>query len=130
MAHYLDTSALAKLARAESESAALLDWVRRSDTAMVSSDLARTELMRALRRSDPSAVAVGRRVLESVDLIALSPRILDEAGRLDPVALRSLDAIHLASALTLGDDLQSIVTYDVRLADAARAVGIPALAPS
>lgn len=131
VAHYLDTSALVKLAVHEAESAALFAWAKGyGGDALVTSDIARTELMRALRRSAPDAAQRGRIVLESVTLIGLSPQILDAAGRLEPVTLRSLDAIHLSSALALGDDLESLVTYDERLADATRAYGIPVTAPA
>ncbi|MBF0815700.1 type II toxin-antitoxin system VapC family toxin [Microbacterium paludicola] len=131
MVHYLDTSALVKLARREAESDALLAWGRsQDDRTLISSDLARTELMRSLRRADPDATPQARLVLDSLALIALTPQILDAAGRLDPVSLRSLDAIHLAAALAVGDELDGIVTYDARLADAARSVGVAVIAPA
>lgn len=70
-----------------------------------------------------------RAVLDSLTLIEVTPAILDQAGRLDLVSLRSLDAIHLAAALALGDDLDTLVTYDDRLADAASLNGIRVAAP-
>jgi hypothetical protein len=69
-------------------------------------------------------------VLDSVTLIEATTQIFEEAGRLDPPALRSLDSIHLATALDLGDDLEAIVTYDDGLAEAAAANGIPTVGPS
>ena len=71
-----------------------------------------------------------REVLASVTTTRLSAAICDAAGRLDPVGLRSLDALHLASALDLGDDLEPLVGYDDRLADGARTLGIQVLAPT
>ena len=127
--YYADTSALVKLAVLEAESSALQAWVTGGTVAMAASDLARTELLRAVRRAAPSAVGAARDVLSRLLLISATSDIFDAAARLDPVELRSLDAVHLASALALGDDLEGIVTYDERLGDAARAIGLAVLAP-
>ena len=62
-------------------------------------------------------------------LIRLSPDLLDRAGDLDPLELRSLDAIHLAAAESLGHDLGALVTYDQQMAGAARELGLPVVAP-
>lgn len=129
MAHYIDTSALAKLVTAEAESDALHDWIQKDDPTLVASDLARTELMRAVRRVSPERAPLVRAVLDSLVLLKASSAIFESAGRLDPVGLRSLDALHLASALELGDDLESFVTYDDRLAEAARLQGLSVLTP-
>jgi len=69
-------------------------------------------------------------VLDSLTLTDVTTAIFEQAGRLDPTTLRSLDAIHLAAALDLGDDLDSLVTYDERLAEAARLNGILVTAPT
>ncbi len=130
MAHYLDTSALVKLVVAEAETPALRAWLVEVARIPLSSDLARTELLRVVRRSAPDRVLEARAVLDAVTLVELTTAIFEEAGRLDPAILRTLDALHLASALSLGDDLESLVTYDDRLADAARANGIPVTAPA
>lgn len=130
MAHYFDTSALAKLVVAEPETAALRTWLGQADRDPVASDLARTELLRAVRRAAPDRVLQARAVLDSVTLTAVTAALFEQAGRLDPASLRSLDAIHLAAALDLGDDLESVVTYDERLADAARSNGIEVTAPA
>lgn len=130
MAWYLDTSALVKLVVAERETPALLQWLRAADRRTVSSNLARTELLRVVRRAAPAQLVRARAVLAAVDLLALDPPLLDQAALLDPVALRTLDALHLAGALTLGDDLDGLVAYDERLLAATRAAGLESVAPA
>jgi hypothetical protein len=71
-----------------------------------------------------------RTVLESVILLTLSTSICERAAMLEPDVLRSLDALHLAAALELGDDLEAVVTYDHRMAEGAEALGISTIAPS
>ncbi len=129
MAHYLDTSALVKLVVAEEETAALREWLGEADRSPVSCDLARTELLRAVRRAAPDRVVQAREVLDSITLIDVGTQNFEHAGRLEPTLLRTLDALHLAVALELGDDLDGLVTYDERLAQAARLNGVPTLAP-
>lgn len=126
---YADTSALVKLAVTEAESGALRAWLRSSGASLATSDLARTELLRAVRRAAPGAAAAARDLLTRLMLVTASAEVFDEAARLDPVELRSVDAVHLATALALGDDLDGVLTYDDRLADAARALGVPVIAP-
>lgn len=77
----------------------------------------------------PDALAATRQALRTIDLIAIADGILDSAASLDPRVLRTLDAIHLATATLLGDDLAMIVTYDARMADGARLLGLPVLSP-
>lgn len=127
--HYADTSALVKLIVVEAESSALLEWLVSEKAELVTSDLARTELIRAVRRALPEAVGQARDLLSRLILVQASPGIFDQAARLVPEELRSLDAVHLATALALGDDLEGLVTYDDRLAAAALQQGIPVLAP-
>ena len=129
MTFYLDTSALVKLVVAEAETDALGEWLRERDRGPVSSDLARTELLRTVRRVAPDRAVRARAVLDTVVLLKVSTATFEAAGRLEPDALRSLDAVHVACALELGDDLEGIVAYDRRLAEAAEANGIRALAP-
>lgn len=129
MAFYLDTSALVKLVVAEPETAALRSWIKSVDRELVASDLARTELMRLVRRVVPDRALLAREVLESVILVEVTTAVFEEAGRLHHADLRSLDAIHLAAALYLGDDLEGLVTYDKRLAEGASANGIEPIAP-
>jgi predicted nucleic acid-binding protein len=130
VAHYFDTSALVKLVVAEDETDALIGWLDETDGDWVSSDLARTELLRAVRRTTPDRVVRAREVLDSVTLLDITTQVFEEAARVDPPALRTLGALHLAVALGLGDDLESIVTYDDRLAEAAIANGVPITAPT
>ena len=130
MAYYLDTSALVKLVVAEPETAALRAWWREQGGTPVASDLVRTELMRAVRRAVPEAAVQAHAVLDALVLLQVSSRVLDVAGRLEPATLRSLDAIHLATALELGDELEGVVTYDDRLAEAAVAYGVSVVMPS
>jgi len=129
VAHYLDTSALVKLVAAERETPALRRWLRGRGRVAVTSDLARTELIRAVRRVDPEATADARRVLDALTVITLTTDTFERAGMLTPPTLRSLDTLHLAAALALGDDLDGLVTYDERLGAAATEHGVAVLAP-
>lgn len=128
-ATYLDSSALVKLAVAEAESAALRRFLRRRRP-LISSALARTEVGRALLPYGTEADGRGRAVLARVDLVRVSDRVLELAARLQPPELRSLDAIHLATAQQLGADLGRVVTYDVRMSAAAQSLGWTVVAPS
>ena len=129
MAFYADTSALVKLVAAEQETQALQAWQHQNRPDLVSGDLARTELLRAARRLTPDHVHVAREVLAAVRLLRIGERVFGQAAMLDPPSLRSLDAIHLASALDLGPDLEGIVTYDRRLADAAALNALRVVSP-
>lgn len=131
---YLDASALAKLVRAEPETAALLEHVNHRN--LLSSSIVLTELPRAIRRAaagDPALPldALIRRASELLDAIALIPvddRLLAVAGAIAEPALRSLDTIHVAAAAGVGP-LDAFVTYDVRQGAAARLAGLPAISP-
>jgi len=128
-ATYLDSSALVKLAVREPESAALRRYLRRRRPLLVSA-LARTEVVRALLPLGPDAVRRGHDVLARVGLVRINDRVLGAAGELMPVELRSLDAIHLATAQQLGVDLARIVTYDDRMASAANQLGVTVARPT
>ena len=130
MAYYLDTSTLVKLVVAEAETAALRAWLAGLDRTPVSCDLARTQLLRAVRRAAPDRVAQARAVLDSITLMKVTTETFEQAGRLGPSVLRTLDAVHLAAALDLGDDLDGMVTYDDRLAEAAQFNAILVTAPA
>ena len=114
---------------AETDSAALRTYLADRGSRRVSSALLRTESLRAVRHLGPDALATVREGLRRVDLIGIDDRILDAAGTLEPQVLRTLDAIHLATALAVGDDLEAIVTYDERMIEAARLLGLPTATP-
>ena len=126
---YLDTSAFVKLAVEESETAALRQFLADRALRRVSSALLRTEALRAVRHLGPDALASVREAIRRVDLVAIDDRILDAAGTLEPRVLRTLDAIHLATAMAMGDDLDAIVTYDDRMVEAAGLLGLLVSAP-
>ena len=126
---YLDSSAIVKLAVAEPESKVLRRHLSRGQR-LVSSALARTEVARALLPSGPDALERGDEVLRRIELVRVNDRVLREAGRLMPAELRSLDAIHLASAGQLGSAVKQIVTYDERMGGAAEALGFSVASPS
>jgi predicted nucleic acid-binding protein len=127
-ATYLDSSAVVKLIVAEPESAALRTHLRRRRP-LVSSALARTEVLRALLPVGEIALSRAHEVLRRLDLVRINDRVLDAAGVLRPAQVRSLDAIHLATAQLLGEDLGQVITYDDRMADAARSLGLKTIAP-
>ena len=124
---YLDTSAVVKLLLVEEESLALQAFIGDQDWA--SNALLRTELIRALARVDPSVVPRALDLLAQPSLLAIGTQVLDTAALLSPPSLRSLDAIHLASALQLRDELTAFVAYDDRLLAAASALGMPVASP-
>jgi predicted nucleic acid-binding protein len=129
---YFDASALVKLVQIEAESAALHAYLEAHPTERrVTSVLSRTEVMRAIWAGGPLAQQQALRVLEQTDQVALTGAVLDNAGALLPgVRLRTLDAIHLACALALGTELRTLITYDMRLGQAAAEVGLVSFAPA
>lgn len=126
---YLDTSALAKLLMTERESGPLEQAIL-EHTGLVSSWLTAAEVRRAVGRARP-----GKRgqavedVLGAVVLIEMTPALLEAAGELEPADLRTLDAIHLATALSMDDPSLTFITYDTRLAAAAGRHGLAVLSP-
>jgi predicted nucleic acid-binding protein len=128
-AAYLDSSAFVKLVVEEAGSAAVRAFLADHHARRVSSALLRTESLRAVRHLGPDALATVREGLRRVDLIGIDDRILDAAGTLEPQVLRTLDALHLATAMAVGDDLDVIVTYDERMVDAARLLGLSTVTP-
>lgn len=123
---YLDSSAIVKLVVREPESKALLTHLRRQR--LVSSALARTEVTRAVLGSGADAVARVPEVLARIDLVRVSDRVLQVAAELLPAEMRSLDAIHVATALLVGN-VRRVVTYDERMGRAARAARLRVVAP-
>jgi hypothetical protein len=129
MAFYLDTSAAAKLVVAEPASDAMASWAATHETQLIGSDLLRTELLRATRRAVPDLMQRARAVLDTLTLFNLTSATFERAATFDPEELRSLDALHLAAAMELDDELDGIVTYDDRMATAAALHGIAVIAP-
>jgi hypothetical protein len=141
---YFDTCALVKLIRTDAKSAALGRFIdARPGTRWFASELARAELARALRRVNHNdagtLIDAGRlqaeldyadRLCENLDLVPVSSRVLADAAALQQPFLRTLDAIHLATAAAVGPGLTALVTYDKRLAGAAGQAGLPVAAPS
>src|SRR5216683_4083779 len=127
---YIDTSAAVKLLMTEPESPALRRWLRRRP-ARASAAFLRVELVRVVRRAGlPRLIPEARKLLAGVHLIRLDDALLDHSADLDPNELRSLDSIHLAAAVSLGEDLAAVVSYDERLLAAATSLGLPTATPS
>jgi predicted nucleic acid-binding protein len=127
---YLDSSALVKLAVVEAGTVALTRWLaEHEDQARATSELARVEVTRAVMRAMPTALLQAHHVVARTYKVALTEQVLDTAASLQPQSLRSLDAIHLASALTLGSRLTAFVCYDERLNAAASALSLPVTTP-
>jgi predicted nucleic acid-binding protein len=124
---YLDTSAFLKLIVSEPESQAMREWMASSGPCW-SSQLLRSEAMRAARRLGVD-ITVVHQALEVVSLVTPAPSTFLVGGSLEPPQLRTLDALHLAAALELGDDLDALVTYDTQMIEGARAAGIAVLTP-
>jgi uncharacterized protein len=132
VAWYVDTSAFMKLAAIEDRSLEMRDWADAEEHrigALWSSDLLRTEALRAARRLSRDVLAATRDRLDRMALISVSTDTFQRAGEIDPAVLRSVDALHLAAALNLGDDLEGVVTYDERMATATSVLGLKTLAP-
>jgi predicted nucleic acid-binding protein len=140
---YLDSCALVKLIREEDESQALQAWLdERAGDVMVTSELARAEVVRVTRRNnhtDRGELIDARKltadldeaaaVLEAVTQVVIDRKILDRAGALEAPTVRSLDAIHLATALDLQASMIEFVTYDRRLAAVVREAGLAVVSP-
>jgi predicted nucleic acid-binding protein len=127
---YLDSSAIVKLVVPEAETEALVNELERWPD-RVSAALAHVEVHRALRRTRQprSAHARADAVLATIGLIRLDPPVLSRAAQFASPEMRSLDAIHVAAALTIGDDPEAFITYDARQAKAAAAEGLNVLQP-
>lgn len=127
---YLDSSALLKLVHEERESVALEHWIStRAGTPMVSSELAKVEVIRASRRVNAAALPAARALLAGLDLIPLTSDLIDEAAEAGERLLRCPDAIHLVSAMSIRPHLSAFVAYDHRLAQAASAAGLEPARP-
>jgi predicted nucleic acid-binding protein len=126
---YLDSSAIVKLVIREPESDALLAFLEPRQI-RVTSALARVEAVRAVRRHGRQATTRAHELLDGLNLLALDDALLDSAAAIDANELRSLDAIHIASAQQLQAELDALVSYDERMLTAARALGVPVSHPT
>lgn len=127
MSVYLDSSALVKLVVEEPESEDLRTFV--GDRVVVSSTVARTEVIRAVARAEPERVSAAEKVLAETSLIIIDGPLASAAAWVEPASIRSLDAIHLATARRLEVGLEALVTYDRRMVDAARMAGLRVASP-
>lgn len=128
MAAYVDATALTKILLDEADSDAIRRWYVETDRVLCSR-IGLVETRRAVtrRQHDPAHLEV---ILRSVEVVEFDVEIAREAGSIGPPSLRALDAIHLATALQLGREVDAFVTYDDRQAQAARAVGLPVVRPA
>jgi predicted nucleic acid-binding protein len=127
---YCDSSALVKLVVEEAESEALDDWLSsQRGVQLASSIIARTEVVLAVARYGDKWAAAANDLLATVAVIELDVDLADEAARLGSPGLRTLDALHLASALRIEQAITAFVVYDHGLAEAARSQGLRVVAP-
>lgn len=127
---YLDSSALLKLLFQEAESDALELWLSaRGDVPKVSSELAKVEVVRTCRRLDPRTLPAAQLLLAQLDIIPLAGAVIEQACTIGGPTLPSLDALHLASALTIGADVSAFVVYDHRVTASALDAGLPTVRP-
>jgi predicted nucleic acid-binding protein len=125
---YIDASALVKLVLAEPESLEMARWYVESER-VATSRIGIIETQRAVARRPHDPVHLDR-VLSGIEVISVTTRLGDRAAAISPASVRTLDAIHLATALGIGANLTSFVTYDDRLAAAARDLGLPVVSPA
>jgi len=126
---YVDSSAIVKLVASESETPALSKFLA-SRHPLISSALATTEVHRAVLPFGESFLRQATDVLARIELVRVSNEVLEDAGRLKSTSLRSLDAIHLATAALFGNTLSGVITYDGRMLDAAQSFGWSVHAPA
>jgi uncharacterized protein len=117
-----------KLVVEERESGALRDLLERHPEQLANA-IVEVEVVRAVRRAVPDLVPQAQRVVSQLAVVEPTERIRARAALLDPVTLRSFDALHLATALWIGEELDGLVTYDARMAAAAKTLGLVVLAP-
>lgn len=124
---YVDTSAAASLLKTEAQSLALKEWLVNSKSPLSSSALLETELRRVAMRTGASQ-ARATAILTRIAQVQMDQPILRSAGQLSGPFLRSLDAIHIQTAMTIG--ARAVLTYDKRMMEAAEYFGIEVLAPA
>ena len=127
---YLDTSAIVKVVVTEPESPALVDWLNdHADVPLATSVIGHIEVMRAANRVGPATTAAAGRLLESVDTLVLTDAIVAVAKSIGPPELRTLDAVHLATALEYRRYIDAVCVYDRRLMEASKAAQLPVVSP-
>jgi predicted nucleic acid-binding protein len=129
---YVDSSAIVKLIWSEAESSALAEFVlsdERSAKTLITSAVSRIEVLRATRRRDGSLLSRAREVLETFSEFEITEGIMETAAMVGSPNLRTLDAIHLATAMENASGMRALITYDTRLAQAARELGLPVASP-
>lgn len=99
------------------------------DADQLASALVEVEVVRTVRRAVPELVPQAERVVGQIAVVEVSELIRARARVLEPVPLRSLDALHLATALEVGEELDAVVTYDARMAEAGKTLGLHVLSP-
>ena len=127
MSVYLDSSALVKLVIEEPQSDDLRTFI--GDRSVVSSMIARTEVIRAVARTEPERVGAAEKMLADASLIVIDWQVAAAAAWVEPAGIRSLDAIHLATARRLEVGMDALVTYDRRMIEAGRTAGLPVASP-
>jgi predicted nucleic acid-binding protein len=125
---YVDASAIVKLVIDEAETREMVRWYVESDR-VVTSVIGVVETRRAVTRRPRDADHLAH-VFDRLEVLAVTPDIAERAGSILPATIRTLDAVHLATALTAQPGIDSFVTYDARLAAAARALGLPVVSPA
>ena len=125
---YADTSALMKLVRAEDGTAALRAWLADHQPRLVTSAIGGVELTRAAARVSAGHMATAEALLTQIDILQVEPGTMDLASRVAPPTLRALDALHLAAAVMI-TDLDAVLCYDDRLAQALSRIGLNVVAP-
>lgn len=126
---YVDTSAVAKLFLREAEGPVLDEYLRANEFTLVSSELTEVELVHAVYKADAGMVSLARELLRSLVLLPITSSVREAAGELLPARVRSLDAIHLSTALEIKTDLAGLLTYDNRMAAAAKESGLTTVRP-
>jgi len=127
---YADTSALVKFIIWETETTAIREWQASEQPELITSDLGRTELIRVLRRIDSTKVDRARLLLATMKCVRIDRRVFETAALLGPKSLGTLDALHLACAVDLRDDLAAVITYDRALAEAVTLEGVRVISPT
>ncbi len=125
---YLDSSALVKLVLREAETIALREFLTEHPF-RVSSRIAEVEVIRAVTRAGPAALPAAQALMRRIGLVELDAGVLHAAALVEPAGIRTLDAIHVASAVSLADELDVVVAYDARLAAALTSAGIEIVSP-